>query len=275
MVQGDFGESMKFTTSARREEGEEAEAGPGEAKGGSRNPALLYWERMHVTIPLNIAAEVLIFAVAIPVGLAAARFRGRLFDRASTIVLLALWSVPVVLAATLMLAYLGRGGQGLEWFPYAGLHSDGYEKLGPVAYALDLLWHVMLPVVCLVYGGLAYLAKLGRASLLENLRADYVRTARAKGQSERVVVYHHALRNSLLPMITVMVMMLPALIGGSVIVETVFSIPGMGRLVVEAAQARDLSVIMFGTLIFGVLTQLALLAGDLLYAWADPRVSYE
>jgi len=183
--------------------------------------------------------------------------------------------VPQVLAGTLLLSLLARGGIGLEWFPYAGLHTSGSEAWGWWDWFADTFWHATLPVVCLVYGGLAYLAKLGRASLLENLRADYVRTARAKGLPERRVVYHHALRNSLLPMITTMVMMLPALLGGSVIVERVFTLPGMGQLVVSAAMQRDLSVIMFGTLVFGTLTLLALLAGDILYAWADPRVRYE
>jgi peptide/nickel transport system permease protein len=126
-----------------------------------------------------------------------------------------------------------------------------------------------------VYGGLAYLAKMGRASLLENLRADYVRTARAKGLPERRVVYHHALRNSLLPMITTMVLTLPGLIGGSVIVETIFSIQGTGILLVGASQSMDLALIMAETLLYGVLVLVFLLIGDICYAWADPRVRYE
>jgi len=258
MAQGDFGESMQSRT-----------------RTGRKDPPSLFLERAHVTVILNLIAEALIFLIALPVGLTAARYQGRWFDRGSTVVLLGLWSVPQVLAGTLLLSLLARGGIGLEWFPYAGLHTSGSEAWGWWDWFADTFWHATLPVVCLVYGGLAYLAKLGRASLLENLRADYVRTARAKGLPERRVVYHHALRNSLLPMITTMVMMLPALLGGSVIVERVFTLPGMGQLVVTAAMQRDLSVIMFGTLVFGTLTLLALLAGDILYAWADPRVRYE
>ncbi len=258
ILQGDFGESIKYRTS-----------------GGSRNPIRLFLERIPVTLTLNVLAEIFIFLIAIPVGLAAARYRGRLFDRVSTVVLLAFWSVPAVLAGTLLLAFLGRGGVGREWFPFAGLHTPDSENLGFAGYWLDTLWHAALPVVCMVYGGLAYLAKLGRASLLENLRADFVRTARAKGLSEARVVYHHALRNSLLPMITTMAMMLPGLIGGSVIVESIFTIQGMGLLMVNAARAFDLMVIMTGTLAFGFLTLLALLLGDILYAWADPRIRYE
>jgi len=258
MAHGDFGESVQYRT-----------------KAGSKAPFDLYKERAAVTVTLNLIAESLIFLIAIPVGLMAARYQGRLFDRGSTIALLGLWSVPQVLAGTLLLSLLARGGRGLQWFPITGLHESGSEALAWGPWFLDTLWHATLPVLCLVYGGLAYLAKLGRASLLENLRADYVRTARAKGLPESRVVYYHALRNSLLPMITTMVMMLPVLLGGSVIVERIFTLPGMGDLVVGAAMQRDLAVIMFGTLVFGTLTLLALLAGDVLYAWADPRVRYE
>jgi peptide/nickel transport system permease protein len=258
LATGDFGESIKYRTSS-----------------GSRNPLALIAERIPVTATLNIIAEALIFFIAIPVGLAAARHQGKWFDRASSFVMLAFWSVPTVLAGTVLLGFLGKGGLGWSGFPIAGLHSFGYEKFSWGEYLADTLWHSVLPVVCLTYGGIAYLAKLGRASLLENLRADYVRTARAKGLPESRVVYHHALRNSLLPMITVMVLTLPGLIGGSVIVETIFSIQGTGLLLVNAAEAYDLALIMTETLLYGVLTLVFLLVGDLLYAWADPRVRYE
>ncbi len=258
MAHGDFGESMQQRTT-----------------GGSKDPLDLYIERAHVTIILQVIAEALIFAIAIPVGLMGARYRGQAFDRGSTVGLLGLWSIPRVLAGTLLLSLLARGGIGLEAFPYAGLHSAGSEQMGRGEWFVDTLWHATLPVLCLVYGGLAYLAKLGRASLLENLRADYVRTARSKGLPERRVVYHHALRNSLLPMITTMVMMLPRLLAGSVIVERIFTIPGMGNLFVSAATQRDLAVIMFGTLVYGTLTLLSLLLADILYAWADPRIRYD
>jgi peptide/nickel transport system permease protein len=255
---GDFGESIKYRTS-----------------GGSRNPLALIFERIPVTATLNLIAETLIFVIALPVGFAAARYQGKLFDRGSSFIMLALWSVPTILAGTLLLGFLAKGGLGVPWFPIAGLHSLGYEKLGWGEYLADLLLHAALPVVCLVYGGFAYLAKMGRASLLENLRADYVRTARAKGLPEQRVVYHHALRNSLLPMITTMVLAIPGLIGGSVIVERIFSIQGTGNLLVEASMAFDLAVLMAETLLYGVLTLVFLLIGDILYAWADPRVRYE
>ncbi|MCX5649515.1 MAG: ABC transporter permease [Planctomycetota bacterium] len=258
LVTGDFGESIKFRTS-----------------GGSRNPVLLFLERIPITLTLNIIAEILVFFIAIPVGLASARYQGRFFDRSSGALFLVLWSVPEALAGTLLLGVLARGGVGLGWFPVAWLHSPNADEMGWAAYMVDTLWHATLPVLCMVYGGLAYLAKLGRASLLENLRADYVRTARAKGLPEERVIYHHALRNSLLPMITALVLSIPGLIGGSVIVEYIFSIQGTGLLLVDAAKAYDLALIMAETLLYGVLTLVFLLVGDVLYAWADPRVRYE
>ncbi len=255
---GDFGESIKYRTS-----------------GGSRSPLFLIFERIPVTVTLNIISEVLIFVIAIPAGFAAARYQGKWFDHLSSVAFLVLWSIPASLAGTVLIGFLGVGSEGLHWFPIDNLHSFGYEKFAWGQYLMDLFWHVTLPVVCLVYAGFAYLAKMGRASLLENLRADYVRTARAKGLSEGRVVYHHALRNSLLPMITTMVLSIPGLIGGSVIVERIFSIQGTGNLLVDAAQSLDLSVLMAETLLYGVLTLGFLLIGDILYAWADPRVRYE
>ena len=258
LVRGDFGESVKFRSS-----------------GGSRSPLALIFERIPRTFTLNIISEILIFFIAIPAGFAAARYQGKWFDRASSVVFLALWSIPATLAGTLLIAYLGVGGEGVEWFPVGNLHALGYEKFAWGRYLGDLFRHATLPVICLVYGGFAYLAKMGRASLLENLRADYVRTARAKGLPEEQVVYRHALRNSLLPMITMMVLAIPGLIGGSVIVEYIFSIQGTGLLLVDAAKAYDLALIMAEVLLYGVLTLLFLLIGDILYAWADPRVRYE
>ena len=258
LARGDFGESIKYRTSS-----------------GSRNPLHLIVERIPVTATLNVISEIFIFFIAIPVGLAAAQYKGKWVDWGSSFVLLGLWSIPVILAGTVLLGFLGKGGMGWSLFPVAGLHAPDYEKYGFGRYFADLLWHSALPVVCLTYGGLAYLAKLGRASLLENLRADYVRTARAKGLPERRVVYHHALRNSLLPMITTMVLTLPGLIGGSIVVETIFSLPGMGLLYIGAARAYDLSVLMAETLIYGFLVLLFLIIGDILYAWADPRIRYE
>ncbi len=142
-------------------------------------------------------------------------------------------------------------------------------------FLLDRVWHLVLPVVCLSYGGFAGLAKLTRTAVLENLLSDYARTARAKGLAESAVLWRHVFRNSLLPLITVAASLLPSLLAGSVIVESIFSIEGMGKLAVEAVQTRDRELVLSITLIGGLLTLLGYLLADFLYALADPRVSYE
>ncbi len=142
-------------------------------------------------------------------------------------------------------------------------------------FLLDRLWHLVLPVLCLTYGGFAFLAKLMRTAVLENLLADYSRTARAKGLDERDVLWRHVFRNSLLPLITVSASLLPSLLAGSVIVEAIFSIDGMGKLAVEAVKGRDRELVLSITLISGVLTLLSYLIADICYAIADPRVSYD
>jgi peptide/nickel transport system permease protein len=146
---------------------------------------------------------------------------------------------------------------------------------GNRGWLLDMVWHLVLPIVCLTYGGFAFLSKLMRASVLENLSADYARTARAKGLSERVVLMRHVLSNSLLPLITVAAGVLPGLLGGSVVVETIFSINGMGRLIIEAINMKDRELVMSETYVITLISLLCILVSDILYAVADPRVSYE
>jgi len=142
-------------------------------------------------------------------------------------------------------------------------------------YLLDSLWHLALPIICISYGGFAFYSKLARTSLLETLGTDFVRTARAKGLAERVVLYRHAFRNSLLPLITVAASFLPALITGSIVVETIFSLNGMGRLVIESIKANDRELFLSVSMIVLVLELGGFLLADILYVIADPRVSYE
>jgi len=157
----------------------------------------------------------------------------------------------------------------------AVLSVKGMQGEWTRGFLLDRIWHLVLPVVCLSYGGFAGLAKLTRTSVLENLLSDYARTARAKGLAESAVLWRHVFRNSLLPLITVAASLLPSLLAGSVIVESIFSIEGMGKLAVEAVQTRDRELVLSITLVGGLLTLLGYLLADLLYALADPRVSYE
>lgn len=343
-------------------------------------------ERLPITLLLNLLSIPLIYAVSIAIGVQAARARGGRFDVTSNLLLLALWSVPTMLAGVLFIGFFASE-QYWRWFPTAGLlrreavdetflpwlaspgdvgllfliaglttvlmvwaaaraprpvrqygallvgavlgylmAADlqgmapgvlhvvlvmllgalgwgigslqapalriviagalaigvgvGLARLAGVeilqhGYLFDRAWHLVLPIVALSYGGLAFLAKLTRSSLLENLAADYARTARAKGVDEESVLWRHVFRNSLLPLITVSATLLPSLLAGSVIVESIFSIDGMGKLAVEAVQTRDRELVLSVTLLSGLLTLAGYLLADIAYAIADPRVSYE
>lgn len=343
-------------------------------------------ERLPITLLLNVISIPLIYALAIGIGVQAARQRGGRFDVTSNIFLLGLWSVPSMLAGVLFIGFFASE-QYWRWFPTGGLmrretadqtflplFSNGSDVLIVFAcvviltlalisavvsfsttkrqmagiilgallgyamaydlygqwfgwlhvllvpamallfrllaglnnlalrvivagglgvglglalsrflgvevmqggYLFDRLWHLVLPVIALSYGGLAFLAKLTRSSLLENLAADYARTARAKGVDEETVLWRHVFRNSLLPLITVSATLLPSLLAGSVIVESIFSIDGMGKLAVEAVQTRDRELVLSVTLISGLLTLAGYLLADIAYAIVDPRVSYD
>jgi peptide/nickel transport system permease protein len=154
------------------------------------------------------------------------------------------------------------------------LPSSGPGGFEP-GYLLDMLWHLCLPVTCLVYGSFAVLSKQTRAAMLDNFNADYVRTAKAKGVAGKDIVLRHVFRNSLLPLITLFVTIFPAMLSGSIIIERIFSIPGMGSLAIEAINLRDREVILANTLMIAAVNLLALLVADILYALADPRISYE
>ena len=231
-------------------------------------------ERLPITLSLNLIAFVLIYTISLPLGVFAAVRHKRFFDRASSVVLFMLWALPSMWVGQMMIGYL-CGPTFLNWFPPAGLSSNNAEQMAFFPWLWDRLWHLVLPVACLTYGGFAYLTKQVRAGMLDNLRADYVRTARAKGLAERVVIFRHAFRNSVIPVITIMATILPAMLGGSVIIERIFSIPGMGLLAFEAVTTRDYNVVMAVATIGGMMNLVGLLLGDIAYAIADPRISFE
>jgi peptide/nickel transport system permease protein len=230
-------------------------------------------ERLPITLMLNLISFVLIYAISIPMGILSAAGRKRFLDRASSVMLLMLWSLPSMWVGQMLIGYLC--GPPLNWFPPAGLSSNSAEQLPFFPWLADRLWHLVLPVFCLTYAGFAYLTKQVRAGMLDNLRSDYVRTARAKGLSNWAVIFHHAFRNSVIPVITIMATLLPAMFGGSVIIERIFSVPGMGMLVFEAVTTRDYNVVMGVATIAGFLNLLGLLLADLAYAMVDPRISFE
>ena len=247
-------------------------------------------QRLPITILLNLLAIPIIYAVAITVGIYAARHRGQLIDVGTGTVMLALWSIPTMWSGVLLIVYFTGDSSLLgEWaFPSATAErvpvemqnapflpfTDASGNWQP-GYLLSFVAGLILPVLCLTYAGFAVLSKLTRSAMLENILSDFARTARAKGCSERSILWSHVFRNSLLPLITVASTLLPSLLAGSVIVERIFSIDGMGNLAITAVNDKDRDLVLAITTISGVLTLVGYLLADLAYAIADPRVSYE
>jgi len=228
-------------------------------------------EKLPVTILLSILSVLMAYGLAIPLGLRSALRRGAWSDRVTTLVLFFIYSLPVFWTATVLIQGV-CGVSGPAIFPLGGLVSDGAEQWSWWRRGLDLAHHLVLPVVCLSYVSLAVLSRYQRGAMLEVLAQDYVRTARAKGLSRFRVIVHHALRNALLPVVTLLGLQLPYMISGAVIVERIFNIPGMGLETFEAIRSHDYNWIMAVVTLTGVLTMLGILASDIVYAWLDPRV---
>jgi peptide/nickel transport system permease protein len=227
--------------------------------------------RIGPTLLLSGASVVLAFLLSIPLGLYAGARSGSLGERTLSTALYVLYSLPSFVAALYLLIVFAVG---LDWFPLSGFRSpvDEWEALSPAGKVLDVLHHMILPVACLTYGSLAYYVRFIRANLQDALRQDYIRTARAKGLGEMAVVTRHAFRNSLIPLATLLGLTLPALLGGSIIIEQIFTWPGMGSLFFQKILERDYPVIMAVALLFSVLVLAGNLLADLLYAALDPRI---
>ncbi len=226
-------------------------------------------ERLPITVTLNLLSLLFILSVAIPIGVYSALKPGSIFDRALTVFVFTGFSVPTFWLALLAMIVFGVN---LGWLPISGIQSIGVETMPLYERIIDWIKHLILPVTIMSFAGFAGMSRYTRSSMLEVLRQDYIRTARAKGLPERVVIVKHALRNALLPVVTLLGLALPGLIGGSVIFESIFSIPGMGQLFYSSAMARDYPTIM-GILIIGaMLTLLGNLLADITYFVIDPRI---
>jgi peptide/nickel transport system permease protein len=231
-------------------------------------------ERLPVTIKLNALSILLVYLIAIPLGIYSATHPDTWSDQALTLFAFILFAVPLVWAATMAIVFI-CGGDFLYLFPPGGLESLDYSQQWPFWQKMkDQAWHLFLPVVLMSYDGFAGLSRYMRASMLEVLGQDYVRVARAKGLSEKVVVLKHVLRNSLIPLVTILAGILPGIIGGSVIIETIFSIPGLGQLGYESVLARDYPTIMALFTVSAVLTLIGILISDLLLSVVDPRIAF-
>ncbi|MBI4237370.1 MAG: ABC transporter permease [Deltaproteobacteria bacterium] len=231
-------------------------------------------EALPITLLLNLIAICIIYCIAIPTGVWNALRAGGLWDQGTAVLFYILYSLPAFWVASLLLIFFA-GGDYLNWFPIVGFISEGAEQLSWWQRAGNVLWHLVLPIICMTYGGFAFLSRFSRSVMLDVVKQDYMRTARAKGLSEWRVIVRHGFRNALIPFVTLFGTLLPGMLGGSIIIEQIFSVPGMGRLSFEAVMARDYPLVMALATIDSLLTLIGLLLSDLLYAVVDPRVSYE
>lgn len=235
---------------------------------GRKVKPALFW-----TVHLNLMAILLAFGIAIPLGVWSAVRKGRTTDRGITLGLFMLYSLPAFWVGTLLLIFFATPTYGMKLFAGPGLGAVrgtmGYWEQLKAAAA-----HLLLPIICIAYPALAFIAKQVRGSMVEALNQDYVRTARAKGLPERVVVWRHAFRNALFPIITLIASVFPAAIAGSVAIEFIFNIPGMGWLTLHAILQNDWPVVFTVLMLGAVLTIAGMLVADVLYALADPRVRF-
>jgi peptide/nickel transport system permease protein len=239
-------------------------------------------EALPITLLLACLSMALAYLIAIPIGVYSAVKQHSVSDQVTTVALFVLYSLPSFWVGTMLLVFLASGRylscswtRDLACFPLQGWHTfAGFEGMSFGEKILDVSWHLLLPVVTLTYPAFATISRYMRAGMLENLRQDYVRTARAKGLSERAVVFGHALRNSLIPIVTLFALELPQQIGGSVIVESIFGVRGMGLVALEAIRMPDYPLLITIVAFTAVITMLGVLASDLVYALIDPRIQF-
>jgi microcin C transport system permease protein len=231
--------------------------------------------KLPVSISLGMWTFFLTYFISVPLGVAKAVREGSRFDVATSIAVLIGYSIPGFVLGVLLLVLFG-GGSFLQWFPLRGLISDNWEMLPWYAKITDYLWHITLPVVASVAGSFAVMTMLTKNTFLEEIRKQYVLTARAKGLSERAVLYKHVFRNALIPLVTGFpAAFIGAFFAGSLLIETLFSLDGLGLLSYESVVRRDYPVVMGTLYLFTLIGLIVKLIGDLCYVWADPRVQFE
>ena len=226
-------------------------------------------ERIPITLLINISSLILILGVGIPLGVISAVKRKSILDRLTTIFVFIGFSAPEFWLALLLMSLFGIT---LGILPISGIKSLDFEYFTAAGKFLDVVKHLILPVSIAAFGGLAGISRYMRSSMIGIIRQDFIRAARAKGLGETQVIYKHALKNAVLPIITIMGLSVPGLIGGSVIFESIFAIPGMGRLFYESVMARDYPTIMGVLSVGAILTLAGNLAADIAYFYADPRM---
>ncbi len=226
-------------------------------------------ERVPITIVISVLSLIITFCIAVPIGVLSATRQNSLFDKLTTVFVFIGFSAPHFWVALLCMYLFGMI---LGWLPISGIQSIDISGMGGLEMLADWAKHLILPVLIGALASLAGLSRYSRSSMLEVIRQDYIRTARAKGLKESQVITRHALKNALMSVITILGLAVPGFIGGSVIMETIFSIPGMGLLFFQSAMSRDYPTIM-GILVIGaVLTLIGNFLADIAYALADPRI---
>ena len=229
----------------------------------------LIQESLPITLMINLLGIFIIFSISIVLGTLSAVRQNTWVDRSITLFVFIGFAIPGFWLALLLMYWTGVSHQ---WLPISGLHSPGFQNLSDFGQFIDLLKHLVLPVLISSLSGLAGISLYVRNGMLDILHQDFITTARSKGLKENKIVFIHALKNAILPLITIIGLSIPGLIGGSVITESIFAIPGMGKLFYDSVLMRDFPVIMGILTIGSVLTLIGTLLADIGYAWADPRV---
>jgi microcin C transport system permease protein len=240
----------------------------------NKDVAQLMIEKLPVSISLGMWTFLLIYLISVPLGIMKAVRAGTRFDTATTFVVLLGYSIPSFVLGVVLLVYFA-GGTYVQWFPLRGITSTNWADLSLWGKVIDYLWHITLPVTAMVVGGFAVTTILTKNSVLEEVRKQYVLTARAKGVDERVVLWKHVFRNALIPIMTGFpAAFVGAFFGGSLLIETLFSLDGLGLLSYESVIRRDYPVVFGSLFVFTLIGLLTHLVRDLTYVWADPRVKY-
>lgn len=247
----------------------------GESYLDGRPVASIIKDALPITMSLNVISVLIAYSLSVWLGVFLSKRKDSKLDRVVSIILFILYSLPVFWVATIFIVYLTTNEYGMDWFPTYGLFSNDLPEDASFWEVLkDGGAHVILPILAMTYGSFTYITRQMRGSMLAVLKQDYIRTAVAKGLPDKTVTWKHAFRNSLIPVITMFASLFPVMISGSVVIEVIFSIPGMGRVGYEAVLARNYPV-LFTVLIFSaVLTMIGILVADILYSVADPRISF-
>ena len=229
-------------------------------------------EALPNTLLLNIISFLLIYSISLPLGIWSAIKQNTVVDKGITSILFVLYSLPVIWVALLLILFFYVK---LDWLPVGGLQSLQASEYSTFPWLLDRVKHIILPVTCFTYAGFALISRYVRSSMLEVINQDYIRTARSKGLKEKKVIWRHGFSNALIPIVTLLGLELPGLLGGSIIIEQIFAWPGLGWLFFDALNARDYMTIMGLTVFTASLVLIGTLLADLLYAVVDPRIHYD